>query len=100
MAGDHHIPIKTYLLVLTGLLALTVVTVAVSRWDFGAFNGLIAMLIASIKGGLVLWYFMHLKMGGGKLYGAIFGLSVFFVLILFLLIKADVATRVLERAFL
>lgn len=57
----HIIPKKTYLNVLLVLLVLTFITVAVSRVDFGTFNIVVAMLVASIKAGLVGLFFMHLK---------------------------------------
>lgn len=57
----HVVPFRIYLGVFLGLLFLTVITVVVSRFNFGAFNILIAMLIASVKAGLVALFFMHLK---------------------------------------
>ena len=53
------------------------------------------MLIASLKGALVLLYFMHLKYDD-KLYWVAFGSSVFFVLLFFLLCKIDIITRIQE----
>ena len=95
MSENHTVSFKIYLNILVLLLALTVVTVAVAQFDFGAWNTFIAMFIASIKGALVLLYFMHLKYDD-KFYWVVFGSGVFFVIILFLLVKVDVATRVLE----
>ena len=95
MSENHTVGFKTCLTVLTALLFLTVVTVAVAQWDFGAWNTFIAMLIASVKGALVLLYFMHLKYED-KLYWVVFGSGVFFIVVLFFLIKVDVITRVLE----
>jgi cytochrome c oxidase subunit IV len=57
----HHIPFGVYAAVLATLLVLTVITVAVSRVDFGNMNLVVAMLIASIKAGIVGLFFMHLK---------------------------------------
>lgn len=57
----HVVPVKTYLTVLVLLLILTVVTVVVSRFDFGELNLLVAMLIATVKAGMVVMVFMHLK---------------------------------------
>ena len=95
MSENHTIGFKTYLNILTALLILTAVTVGVAQFDFGAWNTFIAMLIASVKGALVLLYFMHLKYDD-KFYWAVFGSGIFFVIILYLLVKVDVATRVLE----
>lgn len=57
----HVVPFKMYLGVFISLLVLTALTVIVSRFDFGAFNLVIAMLVASVKAGLVAMFFMHLK---------------------------------------
>ena len=57
----HFIPTPLLRNVLLTLLVLTAVTVAVSRIDFGVFNIVVAMLIASVKAGLVGLFFMHLK---------------------------------------
>lgn len=48
-------------IILTMLLALTTITVAVSRFDLGKFNIWIALLIACTKSSLVILFFMHLK---------------------------------------
>ena len=57
----HIVPVRTYLNVLIVLLILTVVTVVVSRFDFGELNLLVGMAIATVKAGLVVMVFMHLK---------------------------------------
>jgi cytochrome c oxidase subunit 4 len=57
----HVVPLKVYVTVLILLLILTVVTVAISRVDFGNWNLVVAMLIASVKAGFVALFFMHLK---------------------------------------
>lgn len=57
----HITPMSTYIAVFATLLVLTVITVAVSRFDFGGANLVIALLVATIKGSVVAAYFMHLK---------------------------------------
>ena len=57
----HIVPFKVYMTVLIALLILTVVTVAAAQVDFGVLNIVVAMLIASVKAGLVALFFMHLK---------------------------------------
>jgi cytochrome c oxidase subunit IV len=47
--------------VFSALIVLTVVTVAVSYFDFGAMNLLVAMGVATIKAALVALWFMHLR---------------------------------------
>lgn len=59
--SHHHIlPLKVYLGIGAALLFLTFVTVEVSLHDFGGFNIVIALAIASIKALLVAFFFMHL----------------------------------------
>lgn len=58
----HVASIKVLLGTITALLALTIATVAATLWDFGrGSNLLIAMIIATIKAGLVCMFFMHLR---------------------------------------
>ncbi|MEP0823224.1 MAG: cytochrome C oxidase subunit IV family protein [Ignavibacterium sp.] len=53
--------VRTYILVFVALLGLTVVTVAVSYLHLSIVPAVIvALFIASVKGGLVASYFMHL----------------------------------------
>jgi len=47
--------------VLAVLLVLTGSTVLLSRIDFGVFDVLVTIVIASIKAALIVYYFMHLK---------------------------------------
>ncbi|MBX3020303.1 MAG: cytochrome C oxidase subunit IV family protein [Bdellovibrionales bacterium] len=97
--GKHIIPFNVYIKVLLALLALTVVTVLVAQVHFGAFNTVIAMLIASIKAGLVLAIFMHLKYDD-KLYVVWFGSAVFFLVVLWLFCWTDFYTRVFQGPIL
>jgi len=57
----HVLPKKMYVRIFLSLLFLTFVTVAVTRVDFGSFNIIIAMTVASVKALLVALFFMHLK---------------------------------------
>jgi cytochrome c oxidase subunit IV len=57
----HILSLKAYMNVLLALLFLTVITVVASRYDFGSWNTVIAIVIATIKAGLVASFFMHLK---------------------------------------
>lgn len=63
-SGDsygHLISPKTYTAVLGILLVLTIVTVGVSYYDFGALNDFIAIGIAAVKAYFVVTVFMHGK---------------------------------------
>lgn len=58
----HHVaPLSTYYAVFGGLMVLTVVTYLVSFAGLGPASLPVAMLVASMKAGLVLAFFMHLK---------------------------------------
>ena len=62
--GDHHAHVvgaRVFLNVLVALLILTIVTVAISRFDFGSGNMIMAMLVAGMKASLVMAVFMHLR---------------------------------------
>jgi cytochrome c oxidase subunit IV len=58
--GEHHIvgP-RTYLLVYITLLVFTGITVAAAFVNLGIFNPIIALAIASLKGVIVILFFMH-----------------------------------------
>ena len=58
---DHIVSTKTFVSVWVALLMLTAITVTVAKLNLGALSTLTAIAIASIKAGLVLWFFMHLK---------------------------------------
>src|SRR5271170_4750779 len=59
--GVHAVPRRTLLGVYGLLVMFTAITVAASRVDLGQANIWVALLIAMIKGGLVVMYFMHLR---------------------------------------
>ena len=99
MSKDHIIGFKTYFFVLISLLILTVLTVGTAQLDFGAFNAVLAMLIATVKAGLVLLYFMNLKYDD-KLYWLVFGSSVFFVALLYAFSQFDIITRAIQNSVL
>ena len=99
MSEDHSISFKTYLTILVFLLILTVITVAVAQIDFGVLNAFFAMFVATVKAGLVLMYFMHLKYDE-KIYWLIFGSAVFFVVLLYVFSKFDIITRVIQNSVL
>jgi cytochrome c oxidase subunit 4 len=63
MSGEtrHIINYRVYGWVLTGLLALTFLTITVTWIDLSAITVFIALIIASVKSSIVLTYFMHLK---------------------------------------
>jgi cytochrome c oxidase subunit 4 len=88
----HIIPFGVYLKVFVLLIVLTAITVAASRVNFGPWNTVIAMFIASVKAGFVLAFFMHLKYDN-KLYLVCFLTGIFFLIVLYFFTNLDILTR-------
>lgn len=59
--AGHVVPVWLLLAVWGALVVFTVATVAVTYVDLGEFNIWLALLIATVKAGLVALYFMHLR---------------------------------------
>lgn len=57
----HLVPAGLLVAVFVALMALTALTVAVSYFDFGEVNLLVALGVATVKATLVALYFMHLR---------------------------------------
>lgn len=85
----HQHPItspKVYASVLAALLVLTVITVTAAGIDFGPYNTVIALIIATVKASLVALFFMHLrhdKFDAIVFLGGVFFLAVFLIFTLF-----------------
>lgn len=81
---QHHItPFKTFMKVYLSLVALTVFTVyTATQWHLGWLNTPLAMLIATVKVLIVMFWFMHLKydtkLNKVTIFSAFFFLFVFF----------------------
>ena len=58
---EHIVSYKTLVAIWLTLLVLTVATVAITRADLGAAKVWAALAIASLKSGLVIAFFMHMK---------------------------------------
>lgn len=83
---------KVYIATLAALLVLTVVTVFVAGFDFGAINIVVAIAIATVKASLVVLIFMHLK--DDKPVNAVIAISGFLFLGLLLLFSLlDIEAR-------
>ena len=73
---DRHV--RVYIIVFVALMALTIVTVAVSYLDLSTPMAIaVALFIATIKGSLVACYFMHL-ISEKKVIYAVLALTAFF----------------------
>ena len=97
---SHHVmPFSTYIAVFSALIFLTIITVWVAQFDFGMFNGVVAMSIATVKAAFVALYFMQLKQDN-KLYLVMLVSSVGFLLLLWGFTFFDFITRVGEASTL
>jgi cytochrome c oxidase subunit 4 len=77
---DRHV--RIYVTVFVALMALTIITVAISRVHLPLPMAVaVALFVATIKGTLVASYFMHL-ISEKKLILAVLGLTAFFFLVL------------------
>jgi cytochrome c oxidase subunit 4 len=92
MREEHHSGPGKYVLVWGALMVLTVVTVVTGRMHLPQFGLLLALVIATVKGGLVAMYFMHLAehKGANRL---VFGSSMLFVVLLLVFTLFDMGTR-------
>lgn len=57
----HIVPYRTFIIVWVALLVLTGMTVAVAQFNLGTLNVWVALGIATLKAGLVVAVFMHMK---------------------------------------
>ncbi len=81
--GETHISSYTsHAVILIILLILTFVSVLVTGFHFGAFSVAVALIIASVKVGTVLTYFMHLKFENLFLRLMVAGVFVLFALVI------------------
>ena len=77
----HH-QVKIYIRVFVTLAVLTTVTVLASRAHFApALAIFIGLAIATVKGGLVASFFMHLKTEKRWIYGVLLLTAFFFVML-------------------
>ena len=73
MEPNHHIiSYRTLTFIWLALLALTGLTVGITRVDLGGYKVLAALAIACLKAGLVIAVFMHMKYEGRLLKGLLF----------------------------
>lgn len=92
MREERHSGAMTYVIVWAALMVGTVITVWTGRMDLGALNLPLALTIATVKGTLVVLFFMHLAehQGANRL---VFGVSLLFVLLMLLFPLMDLGTR-------
>lgn len=99
--SDHHhiVPLETYFKVFGALIFLTIITVAVTRVDLGAFDAIVAFGIATVKAYLVASIFMHLKYDD-RMNRIILFSAVFFLIVLWFFAILDEVTRIVQQSTL
>ena len=86
---DKHV--RVYIIVFVVLMALTLVTVAVSYLDVSTPVAIaIALFIATIKGSLVACYFMHLISEKRLIYAVLIITAIKFVVLMALPVLTDI----------
>jgi cytochrome c oxidase subunit 4 len=90
---EHIISAKVYFTVWAALMCLTVTTAAVSYLDLGAFSIVLALIIATLKGSLVVLFFMHAKYINVKATLLVILAGFFWLAILLLMTMSDYITR-------
>lgn len=82
-AADIDRQVRIYVTVFVALMALTIVTVAISRVHLPLPMAVtVALLVATIKGSLVACYFMHLISEKKLIYAVLMLTAVFFLALL------------------
>ena len=78
---DRHV--KVYILVFVALMALTIITVAISYLHLPPAMAItVALFVATVKGSLVACYFMHLISEKKLIYAVLVLTAVFFAALL------------------
>ena len=82
-AADIDKHVRIYITVFVSLMALTIITVAISRFHLREPIAVsVALLVATIKGSLVACYFMHLISEKKLILAVLVLTTVFFVVLL------------------
>ena len=89
----HKVNPRTYVLVWIGLLILTGITVSLAGMNLRGLSILVPLLVAAMKSGLVLSYFMHLKYETGLLFKLMIPIVLATLTIFIGLTFSDVAFR-------
>jgi cytochrome c oxidase subunit 4 len=90
--SQQIVPTKTYVTVFVSLIGLTLLTTGVAFIDLGAFNTVVALVIAFCKMLLVILFFMHLRHSGGLVRIALLA-GFFWLALLIGLTMSDYRTR-------
>ena len=90
--SEHIVPTRVYYLIFAALMVGTYLTVQAAFIDLGAFNTVVALAIACVKGTLVILFFMHVKYSTRLTWAVVVG-SIFWLGILLALTFSDYLTR-------
>jgi cytochrome c oxidase subunit IV len=90
--SSHIVPVSMYVAIWATLMIFTAITVFAATLELHVFNIVLALLIATFKGTLVVLFFMHLRYST-KLTMVTVVAAIFFLLILFGLSMTDYLTR-------
>ena len=90
--SSHIAPISMYVGIWAALMVFTGITVFAATIELHVFNIVLALVIATIKGTLVVLFFMHLRYST-KLTMVTVVAALFFLFILFSLSMTDYLTR-------
>ena len=91
--SEHVVSPKIYVVILLALLLGTYLTVSAAMRDFGPWNIVIALTIATTKAILVVLYFMHVRYSSGRTQLVVVS-GVFWLAIMLFLTLSDYFTRV------
>ncbi len=89
---SHLVPLSLYVAIWATLMVATALTVFAATVELGIFNIVVALVIATIKGTLVVLFFMHLRYST-KLTMVTVVASLFFLFLLLGLTMTDYLTR-------
>lgn len=89
---SHVVPVSLYVVIWATLMACTALTVFAASVDLGIFNIVVALVIATFKGTLVVLFFMHLRYST-KLTMITVIAALFWLFIMFSLSMTDYLTR-------
>ena len=90
--SEHIVSPKVYVTIFFSLIVLTTATVAAAYVNLGPFNIVVALAIATLKGSLVVLFFMHARYSPGRTHLVII-CALFWLAIMLALTLSDYTTR-------
>ena len=93
--SEHIVSPKVYFTIFFSLIVLTAATVAAAYVALGPFNIVVALAIATLKGSLVVLFFMHARYSPGRTHLVII-CALFWLAIMLALTLSDYSTRTQE----